>query len=98
MHPCCCCRCEALVSKVDQDLSHLNLYNILEECHHKVPQPSVAGGVSSADLLQQDLLYQQLREHHQSWPVTGVVRQGSQVMNWAQLGLLGHNPPCTLST
>eukprot|EP00878_Enallax_costatus_P001458 GHUV01001609.1.p1 GENE.GHUV01001609.1~~GHUV01001609.1.p1 ORF type:complete len:561 (+),score=169.12 GHUV01001609.1:237-1919(+) len=91
-------RCEVLLSKVNKDLSHLNLYNILEECHHKSLAPAGAAAVSLADLLQQNMLYQQLREHHQTWPITGVVRQGSKVKNWAQLGLLGHNPPCTLTT
>jgi hypothetical protein len=74
---------------VDQELSSLNLYNILEDCHTDSVTPASLRGKQAQRLAD-------VRSSHNAWPVTGSVQQGQRVHNWATL--LGHNPPCTLST
>jgi hypothetical protein len=82
------CRCEQLLAQVSSELRHLNIYNILEDCHHESSLPSVLRAERAAKL-------DALRQTHKTWPLTGVVQQGQRVHNWATL--LGHNPPCTVS-
>lgn len=83
-------RCQSLLSEVERDTAHLNLYNILEDCHHDTLAP--------ADLRQQQqarIAALRASGQHNTWPLTGAVKQGQRVHNWATL--LGHNPPCTVS-
>lgn len=89
MFPCLLChRCEQLLGQVSAELSHLNLYNVLEDCHHDTSKPA-------ALRQQQAERLQALRQTHKAWPLTGAVQHGQRVHNWATL--LGHNPPCTVS-
>lgn len=81
-------RCEQLLGRVSSELRDLNLYNILEDCHHDTAMPP-ALRAAQADRLAE------LRQTHRAWPLTGSVQQGQRVHNWATL--LGHNPPCTVS-
>jgi len=83
------CRCEQLLAQVSSELKSLNLYNILEDCHHDTLIPA---GLRAQ---QQERLAALRSSPHASWPLTGRVQQGKRVHNWATL--LGHNPPCTVS-
>jgi hypothetical protein len=85
-------RCESLLNRVWSDLAGLNLYNVLEECHHKQHFSSPADAVQ-ADSSSSSLAGLMAQPQQRSWPLTGVVRQGAQLKNWGQL--LRHNPPCT---
>lgn len=82
-------RCEQLLAQVSSELKSLNLYNILEDCHHDTLIPA---GLRAQ---QQERLAALRSSPHASWPLTGRVQQGKRVHNWATL--LGHNPPCTVS-
>lgn len=78
------------------DLAGLNLYNVLEECHHKQHfHTSKAakghGSTTTPDVTSLAALMAQPQQR--VWPLTGVVLNGTKLRNWAQL--LGHNPPCT---
>jgi hypothetical protein len=136
----CVCRrrCASLLAAVEEELSGLNIYNILADCEHEEEeeeeqqqQPalaaaqqhgqrqqrpaadrgppgarthSTAGASSSSSsssssgsgaAARRQRLAEALATHRQ-WPVTGAVRQGARVHNWATL--VGHNPPCTVAT
>uniref|UniRef100_A0A383WG00 Carboxypeptidase n=1 Tax=Tetradesmus obliquus TaxID=3088 RepID=A0A383WG00_TETOB len=92
-------RCESLLSQVWADLAGLNLYNVLEECHHKqhfgthstTDSSSSSSGSSSSS--SSSLAALMAQPQARAWPLTGMVRQGAQLQNWGQL--LRHNPPCT---
>jgi hypothetical protein len=80
------------------DLAGLNIYNVLEECHHKqhpiTAAAAAAAGAEQADASSSGRLGALMAQPQQRvWPLTGVVRQGALVKNWGQL--LRHNPPCT---
>jgi len=88
-----------------EELAALNMYNVLEECHHgpPAPGPSALEPASHTQLLRQQRAvhaeraarYAALLTHYRGWPVTGGVKKGL-VRNWAHLMKgLGHNPPCT---
>eukprot|EP00775_Hariotina_reticulata_P001910 gene1910-2243_t len=103
-------RCDLLYKKMVAELSHLNLYNVLEECHHK-PHPAEAAAAGAGQELvariddaasvgqlrkvQQQRLVQLLQQHR-TWPVTGAVPHNTKIKNWQQL--LGLDPPCTQSS
>jgi hypothetical protein len=78
------------------DLAGLNLYNVLEECHHTQHFAAAAAATDNA-AAQPDssssVAALMAQPQQRTWPLTGVVRQGAQLRNWGQL--LRHNPPCT---
>jgi hypothetical protein len=76
------------MARISAELSPLNLYNILEDCH-------TDSGAPASLRAQQAQRLAVVRSSHKAWPVTGSVQQGERVHNWATL--VGHNPPCTLS-
>jgi hypothetical protein len=99
-HTCCSptARCAALLNQVWSDLAGLNIYNVLEECHHRQHPTTAAAGAAQADAVSSSsssrLLTTLMAQPQQRvWPLTGVVRQGAVVKHWGQL--LRHNPPCT---
>jgi hypothetical protein len=79
------------------DLAGLNIYNVLDECHHKQHPLPAAAGAAQADAVSSSsssLLTELMSQPQQRvWPLTGVVRQGAVLKHWGQL--LRHNPPCT---
>ncbi|KAI8471231.1 MAG: peptidase S10, serine carboxypeptidase [Monoraphidium minutum] len=100
--------CGQRLQDTREELAGLNVYNVLEECHHG-PQAPPSGLAPAADTsaaaraLQQagarrqlaSERYASLLASHKGWPVGGGVPDGP-VRNWAQLmGGLSHNPPCT---
>lgn len=82
-------RCQELMAQVSMELSSLNIYNILEDCHTDSLAPASLRAQQAQRLAD-------VRSSHKAWPVIGSVQQGQRVHNWATL--LGHNPPCTVST
>ncbi|KAF6258886.1 peptidase S10, serine carboxypeptidase [Scenedesmus sp. NREL 46B-D3] len=88
-------RCGSLLNQVWADLAGLNLYNVLEECHHSqhfTPATDAAQADSSGSS-GSSLAALMAQPGQRTWPLTGVVRQGAQLRHWGQL--LRHNPPCT---
>jgi hypothetical protein len=80
---------------LSEELSSLNLYNVLADCASDPDDDTTAAGASAAAQRKQRLA--DVLRTHRHWPVTGVVPQhGQRVHNWATL--LGHNPPCTVAT
>jgi serine carboxypeptidase-like clade 1 len=93
--------CDNLLQKMQDELSELNLYNVLEDCHYKPrPSPSLAAvrKLQAAARRGRPLFANAAaaRKAWKQWPVRGGVPQGSKVYNWAHL--LHLDPPCTTAT
>lgn len=83
--------CGRRLARMMNDLSDLNLYDILQPCYHGASTRT--NGLGGEELQQKHLRYRQLRASYPYWPVTGVIPVDQPVRNWNHL--LGFAPPCT---
>ncbi|KAL5703188.1 Serine carboxypeptidase-like 20 [Ranunculus cassubicifolius] len=91
--------CDNLISKVDEDIDDLNIYDILEPCYHdpeareisnvKIKLPSSFKTIGETDRP----LPVRKRMFGRAWPLRATVRDGF-VPTWPQL-LRSSNVPCT---
>ncbi|KAF8388538.1 hypothetical protein HHK36_027213 [Tetracentron sinense] len=91
--------CESKLKKVDQDISDLNIYDILEPCYHSPQIREIGTGNSRLPTSFRQLgeterpLAVRTRMFGRAWPLRAPVRDGI-VPTWPQI-MNSNNVPCT---